>query len=220
MPEKPESTLGRMGRKRRHKIVPEDDEENGYCAKRSKLYGIKELASKMSNGNEEEAGESIETKHKNPQAGDENDNHMIRNLRLSTREKSKGQFTENPVGRDELYLTVIPDFCQSALAPAKQGFSARSSLCRRCTELDLDMLFSGPVKPRRAQWIKNLALATNWKIDSCAFCSLLSSTLPPASLLSQQSSGHIPLVSFSTDQQDLNFNGNAVQLEHNGLYNN
>jgi hypothetical protein len=134
MPEKPKSTLGRMGRKRRHKDVPEDDEENGYCAKRSKLYGIKEPVSKISNRNEE-VGESIETKHKNPQAGDENDKHVIRNLRLSTREKSKRQFTENPLGRDELYLTVLPDFCQSSLATAKQGLSARSSLCRRCTEL-------------------------------------------------------------------------------------
>ncbi len=205
-----------------HKDVPEDDEENGYCVKRRERYGIKELASKMSNGNEEEVGESIETKHKNPHAGDENDGHVIRNLRLSTREKSKRQFTENPVGPDELYLTVLPGFCQSSLAPAKLGFSERSGLCRRCTELDLDTVLSQPIKTRKARLITNLAPATNWKIDSCAFCSLLFSTLPPVSLLLQQSSGRIPLVSLSTDQApDLDwrpFESNVLQLEQNGLY--
>jgi hypothetical protein len=221
MPERFKSTLGRIGRKRMHKDVPEDDEENAYCAKRSKRYGIQELASKMSNGNKEEAGESIETKHKNPQAGDENDGHVIRNLRLSTREKSKRQFPKNPVRPNELYLTVLPGFCQSSLAPAKLGFSARSGLCRRCTELDLDTVLSQPIKTRKARLITNLAPATNWMIDSCAFCSLLSSTLPPASPLLQQSSGHIPLISLSTYQaQGLDWRpltSNILQLEQNGL---
>ncbi|PMD31096.1 HET-domain-containing protein [Hyaloscypha variabilis F] len=221
MPERFKSTLGRIGRKRMHKDVPEDDEENAYCAKRSKRYGIQELASKMSNGNKEEAGESIETKHKNPQAGDENDGHVIRNLRLSTREKSKRQFPKNPVGPNELYLTVLPGFCQSSLAPAKLGFSARSGLCRRCTELDLDTVLSQPIKTRKARLITNLAPATNWMIDSCAFCSLLSSTLPPASPLLQQSSGHIPLISLSAYQaQGLDWRpltSNILQLEQNGL---
>ncbi|KAN0099232.1 HET domain containing protein, partial [Hyaloscypha variabilis] len=77
----------------------------------------------------------------------------------------------------DIYPTILPSFCQSSATPPKRSLRVRSNLCTRCAKIDLNTLLSRPHKTQADQLAKNLSPVHNWKIDSCALCSLLSSTM-------------------------------------------
>jgi hypothetical protein len=79
--------------------------------------------------------------------------------------------------RGDIYPTILPSLCQSSVAPPKRSLRLQSNLCTRCAKIDLDALLSRPHKTQAGQLAKNLSPVPNWKIDSCALCSLLSSTI-------------------------------------------
>jgi len=77
----------------------------------------------------------------------------------------------------EIYPTILPSLHQTSIAPTKQGLRGRSNLCPRCTSIVLDTLLSRPHKTKAGQAAKNLSSVPHWEIDSCALCSLMSSTM-------------------------------------------
>ncbi|KAH8665212.1 heterokaryon incompatibility protein-domain-containing protein, partial [Tricladium varicosporioides] len=72
-----------------------------------------------------------------------------------------------------------------------------SNLCTRCAEIDLDTLLSRPHKTQIGQLAKNLSPVSKWEIDSCALCSLLSSTID---LRYWPSGSKVPLRTYSSNK--------------------
>lgn len=101
--------------------------------------------------------------------------------------------------RGDIYPTILPSLCQSSAAPPKQSLRVRSNLCTRCSKIDLDALLSRPHKTKAGQPAKNLSPFPNWKIDSCALCSLLSSIMD---LPYWPSGRKVPLRTFSSNRME------------------
>jgi hypothetical protein len=58
--------------------------------------------------------------------------------------------------------------------------SQNERLCARCARINLDAVFSKPHRTRRGNLVKNLGPIARWRVDSCPFCHLLATTLPPS----------------------------------------
>ncbi|KAH6664202.1 heterokaryon incompatibility protein-domain-containing protein [Halenospora varia] len=99
--------------------------------------------------------------------------------------------------RGDIYPTILPSFRQSSVAPSKRRLRVRSNLCTRCAKIDLDTLLSRPHKTQAGQLVKNLSPVSNWEIDSCALCSLLSSTMD---LRYWPSGRKVPLRTYSSNK--------------------
>ncbi|KAH9221762.1 hypothetical protein DL95DRAFT_381541, partial [Leptodontidium sp. 2 PMI_412] len=99
--------------------------------------------------------------------------------------------------RGKIYPTILPSLDQSSQSPSKRNILARNNLCKRCTQIPLDTLLSRPHKTQVGQSAKNLSPVPKWEIDSCALCSLLSSTID----LEYWSAGEaVPLRSYSSNK--------------------
>ena len=121
--------------------------------------------------------------------------------------------------RDDSYPTILPSLCQSLVIPPKRSLRVQSNLCTRCSQIDLDALLSRPHKTKAGQPAKNLSPVPDWKIDSCALCSLLSSTMD----LSNWPSGRrVPLRTYSSNKmEDKAWNSistNLLQAGYSGGY--
>ncbi len=93
-------------------------------------------------------------------------------------EKGKGKLEDNSVDKkDDIYSKILPSLSRSTVSVRKRSLRARSNLCKRCAEIDLDILLSRPSKTQAGQAAKNLSPVRDWKIDSCHLCSLLHSTI-------------------------------------------
>lgn len=86
---------------------------------------------------------------------------------------------KNLVDQDGIFPTVLPNFRQSTMAQKKRGLRASSSLCKRCRKLDLDALLSTKYKTYGGLSAGCLTNVSTWEVDTCAFCNILRSTLPP-----------------------------------------
>jgi len=121
--------------------------------------------------------------------------------------------------RDDMYPTILPSFRQSSVAASKRNLRERSNLCTRCAKIDLDTLLSRPHKTQAGQPAKNLSPVPNWEIDSCALCSLLSSTM---NLHYWPSGKKVPLRTYSSDKMgDKAWNSistNLLQVGQSGRY--
>ena len=101
--------------------------------------------------------------------------------------------------RGDIYPTILPSFCQSSVTPPKRSLRVRSNLCTRCAKINLDALLSRPHKTQAGQLAKNLSPVPTWKIDSCALCSLLSSTMD---LRHWPSGRKVPLRTYSSNKME------------------
>lgn len=99
--------------------------------------------------------------------------------------------------RGDIYPTILPSFRQSSVAPSKRNLRVRSNLCKRCAKIPLDTLLSRPHKTQAGKPAKNLSPVSNWEIDSCALCSLLSSTMD---LRYWPSGRKVPLRTYSSNK--------------------
>jgi hypothetical protein len=205
MREKPEHT---SGRKRRREDIPASGEDGEYLAQRNR----------SNEGKKQNVKENIHI------GG--GDGHMSSTKRPTSTRKSLRirQLEDNTADEpDDIYPTILPNFGQSSVPLTKRNLRARSSLCKRCAKIDLDMLLSRPHKTYLGQLAATLVQISDWKIDSCTFCSLLSSTLLPT-LLDWQQSKKIPLRSFSsnnmTDKIWSSIDTNLLQLHpwHDNRY--
>jgi hypothetical protein len=119
----------------------------------------------------------------------------------------------------DIYPTILPSFCQSSVAPSKRSLRERSKLCARCVKMDLATLLSRPHKTQAGQPAKNLSPVVNWKIDSCALCSLLSSTMD---LHYWPSGRKVPLRTYSSnkmgDKSWHSINTNLLQAGYSERY--
>ncbi|KAG4434632.1 hypothetical protein IFR05_009896 [Cadophora sp. M221] len=79
--------------------------------------------------------------------------------------------------RGKNFPTILSSLSQSSVSLSKDDRTARSNLCTRCAKIPLDTLLSRPHKTQAGQSAKNLSPVPEWEIDSCALCSLLSSTM-------------------------------------------
>ncbi len=99
---------------------------------------------------------------------------------------------------DTVYPTILPSFGPSSVAQMNQNSSAKSSLCRRCSEINLDMLLSRSHKTQAGQAANELRPVPSWDIHSYALCSLLQSTLDP--IWSTQAGKKVSLRTYSSNK--------------------
>ncbi|PMD37808.1 hypothetical protein L207DRAFT_600441 [Hyaloscypha variabilis F] len=108
---------------------------------------------------------------------------------------------------------------QSPVTPPKRSLRLRSNLCSRCAEIDLDALLSRQHKTQAGQLAQDLSPVPNWKIDSCALCSLLSSTID---LRHWPAGRKVPLRTYSSNKmEDKAWNSistNLLQAGYSGRY--
>jgi hypothetical protein len=121
--------------------------------------------------------------------------------------------------RDDIYPTILPSFCQSSVIPSERSLLVRSNPCTQCAKIDLDALLSRPHKTQAGQLAKNLSPVPNWKIESCALCSLLSSTMD---LHYWPSGRKVPLRTYSSnkmkDKAWNSINTNLLEAGHSERY--
>ena len=121
-------------------------------------------------------------------------------------------------GRD-IYPTILPSLRQTSIAPTKQGLRGRSNLCPRCTSIALDTLLSRPHKTKAGQAAKNLSSVPNWEIDSCALCSLMSSTMELRYWTPERK---VPLRTYSSNKMEdhawKSINTNLLKAGHSSRY--
>lgn len=98
---------------------------------------------------------------------------------IAGRKRKVGDF-EGAISGDR-YAHLTTRGCSTNPSETRETRSLKvySSLCRRCARLDLDKILSRPHKTASDHLVVNLGPVSTWSIDSCSFCILLYSLLPP-----------------------------------------
>jgi hypothetical protein len=182
MSEKPNPTLGQNHRKRKLEDVPPANGEDRNPKSQHKII----------EGEKKKSQRQVKGRHVDDKVEDVE---RASSMRISTPNQENLELAQL-VHRsfheaDTIYPTILPSFNQSSAAQTSRNLSAKSTLCRRCTKIDLDTLLSRSHKTHAGQAAKELSPVPSWDITSCALCSLFQSTLNP--LWSTQAGRKVPL---------------------------
>jgi hypothetical protein len=211
MLKKANSTLGQNQRKRKRQGMPPANGEDGNPKTQNKtIDGEKKKFQRQVKGRHvDENVEDVERASK---------------MRISTPTQANlgpAQLVHRSFHEaDAVYPTIIPSFSPSSAAQKNRNLSAKSNLCRRCSEIDLDMLLSRSHKTQAGQAAKELSPVPSWDILSCALCSLFRSTLRP--FWSKQAGRKVPLRTYSSnkmvDKVWSSISTNLLEVGHSGRY--
>jgi hypothetical protein len=211
MSEKPNPTLGQNHRKRKLEDVPPANGEDGNPKSQHKII----------EGEKKKSQRQVKGRHVDDKVEDVE---RASSMRISTPNQENLELAQL-VHRsfheaDTIYPTILPSFNQSSAAQTSRNLSAKSTLCRRCTKIDLDTLLSRSHKTHAGQAAKELSPVPSWDITSCALCSLFQSTLNP--LWSTQAGRKVPLRTYSSnkmvDKVWSSISTNLLQVGHSRRY--